>query len=96
MIFPTFLCKIVKKSAEIDSLKIEESKAGKFIGISLLTHGIIFYKDLGERLQRETAKVGETTIGAIRDYFAGAEAPKVIPVAVGIVDRESLEKGKQD
>jgi ribose transport system substrate-binding protein len=41
-------------------------------------------------------KIGETTIGAIRDYFGGAEIPKVIPVAVGIVDKESLAKGKQE
>ena len=38
-------------------------------------------------------KIGEATIGAIRDYFAGRPVPKLLPVEVGIVDRESLMKG---
>ncbi len=72
--------------------KMEESKAGKVAGVSLLTRGHVFYKDLEEGLRREAAKIGETTIGVIRNYFAGAEVPKVIPAAVGIVDLESLER----
>lgn len=35
-------------------------------------------------------KIGETTIRAIADHFAGTRPPAVIPVEVGIVDRESL------
>jgi ribose transport system substrate-binding protein len=37
-------------------------------------------------------KIGEATIGKIKDYFSGAQVPKVVPVEVGIVDRESLGK----
>ena len=36
--------------------------------------------------------IGVTTIRRIRDHFAGLRSPKVVPVPVGIVDRESLEK----
>jgi ribose transport system substrate-binding protein len=37
-------------------------------------------------------KIGETTIEEIRQYFAGASLPKVVPVDVGIVDRDALHK----
>ncbi|TLY31218.1 MAG: substrate-binding domain-containing protein [Ignavibacteria bacterium] len=37
-------------------------------------------------------KIGETTIGEIRQYFSGASVPKVVPVEVGIVDKEALQK----
>jgi len=36
-------------------------------------------------------KIGMTTIEKIRDHFAGVPLPKVVPVEVGIVDRDSLE-----
>jgi ribose transport system substrate-binding protein len=35
-------------------------------------------------------KIGTTTIEKIREHFAGAALPRVVPVEVGIVDRESL------
>jgi len=38
-------------------------------------------------------KIGETTIDMIKKYFAQAAVPKVVPVDVGIVDKESLQKG---
>jgi ribose transport system substrate-binding protein len=38
--------------------------------------------------------IGETTIIQIKNYFDGKHVPKVVPVQVGIVDRESLEKEK--
>ncbi len=37
-------------------------------------------------------KIGAETIDQIKDYFSGAQVPKVIPVDVGIVDKASLEK----
>ncbi|HUL44818.1 MAG TPA: substrate-binding domain-containing protein [Bacteroidota bacterium] len=37
-------------------------------------------------------KIGETTIAKIKDYFAGVAIPKIVPVDVGIVDKEALEK----
>jgi len=37
-------------------------------------------------------KIGETTIAEIKDYFAGAALPRIVPVDVGIVDKEALEK----
>ena len=39
-------------------------------------------------------KIGETTISAIHKYFNGEQIPKVIPVDVGIVDKESLQTEK--
>ncbi|MCX6150930.1 MAG: substrate-binding domain-containing protein [Ignavibacteriales bacterium] len=36
--------------------------------------------------------IGETTIQKIKDYFEGKPVPAVVPVAVGIVDKESLDK----
>ncbi len=36
-------------------------------------------------------KIGENTITAIKDYFSGAAVPKIIPVEVGIVDKEKLQ-----
>ncbi len=39
-------------------------------------------------------KIGEATVAAISRYFAGAAVPKVIPVEVGIVDKDSLEHAK--
>jgi len=41
------------------------------------------------------SKIGETTIMKIKDYFSGAVIPKVVPVEVGIVDKEALEKAKK-
>ena len=35
-------------------------------------------------------KIGETTIAKIGEYFAGSTLPKVVPVEVGIVDKEAL------
>lgn len=37
-------------------------------------------------------RIGETTIAKIREYFTGTSVPKFIPVEVGIVDKESLQK----
>jgi len=37
-------------------------------------------------------KIGETTVAKIREFFSGASVPKVVPVDVGIVDKEALEK----
>jgi len=37
-------------------------------------------------------KIGETTIEQIKAYFSGASLPKVVPVEVGIVDRDALRK----
>jgi ribose transport system substrate-binding protein len=37
-------------------------------------------------------KIGETTIDKIKEYFSGAQVPKVVPVEVGIVDKDALEK----
>ncbi|HVO72644.1 MAG TPA: substrate-binding domain-containing protein [Ignavibacteriaceae bacterium] len=39
-------------------------------------------------------KIGEKTIQAIKDYFAGKSVPPSIPVEVGIADKESLSKNK--
>jgi ribose transport system substrate-binding protein len=38
--------------------------------------------------------IGETTIQKIKDYFEGKQVPAVVPVAVGIVDKEALSKNK--
>jgi ribose transport system substrate-binding protein len=38
-------------------------------------------------------KIGETTIAKIKEFFSGAAVPKIVPVEVGIVDKESLGKG---
>ena len=37
-------------------------------------------------------KIGQSTIQEIAAYFAGAQVPKTLPVAVGIVDKEALSK----
>ena len=37
-------------------------------------------------------KIGNKTIEVIQDHFEGKVVPKVVPVEVGIVDRESLQK----
>ncbi|MBI5021463.1 MAG: substrate-binding domain-containing protein [Ignavibacteriales bacterium] len=37
-------------------------------------------------------KIGETTIQKIKEFFSGASVPKVVPVEVGIVDKEELQK----
>jgi ribose transport system substrate-binding protein len=37
-------------------------------------------------------KIGEQTIEQIARHFAGESVPKVVPVEVGIVDREALQK----
>ena len=37
-------------------------------------------------------KIGEITITKIKDYFSGVNVPKIVPVEVGIVDREALQK----
>jgi ribose transport system substrate-binding protein len=37
-------------------------------------------------------KIGETTIDKIKEYFSGAQVPKVVPVEVGIVDKEALQQ----
>jgi ribose transport system substrate-binding protein len=37
-------------------------------------------------------KIGETTIDKIKEYFAGAQVPKVVPVEVGIVDKDALQQ----
>ena len=37
-------------------------------------------------------KIGSKTIEVIQDHFEGKVVPKVVPVEVGIVDRESLQK----
>jgi ribose transport system substrate-binding protein len=37
-------------------------------------------------------KIGEKTIQEIKDYFAGKNVPKLVPVEVGIVDKAFLEK----
>jgi ribose transport system substrate-binding protein len=39
-------------------------------------------------------KIGETTINEIKNYFEGKKVPKVVPVQVGIVDKEALKKDK--
>jgi len=35
-------------------------------------------------------KIGQTTIEKIKEYFSGAQVPKVVPVDVGIVDQAAL------
>ena len=35
-------------------------------------------------------KIGSTTIQKIKDYFAGQQVPAIVPVDVGIVDKEAL------
>ncbi|MBI3586118.1 MAG: substrate-binding domain-containing protein [Ignavibacteriales bacterium] len=37
-------------------------------------------------------KIGITTIAKIKDHFAGVQVPKVVPVEVGIVDKDALVK----
>ena len=37
-------------------------------------------------------KIGETTIVKIKEYFSGTTPPKIVPVDVGIVDKEALQK----
>ncbi len=37
--------------------------------------------------------IGSTTIAKIAEYFGGATIPKLVPVEVGIVDKEALMKG---
>ncbi len=37
-------------------------------------------------------KIGEMTIAKIKDYFSGTALPKVVPVEVGIVDKDALDK----
>jgi ribose transport system substrate-binding protein len=37
-------------------------------------------------------KIGEKTIDEIKAYFSGTAVPKVVPVEVGIVDKEELQK----
>jgi len=37
-------------------------------------------------------KIGETTIAKIKEYFSGTTLPKVVPVEVGIADKEALQK----
>jgi len=37
-------------------------------------------------------KIGEMTIAKIKEYFSGATVPKIVPVDVGIVDKEALDK----
>ncbi len=37
-------------------------------------------------------KIGATTIEEIRQYFSGVQIPKIIPVEVGIADKETLSK----
>lgn len=37
-------------------------------------------------------KIGETTIMKVKEFFSGAPVPKVVPVEVGIVDKDALEK----
>ncbi len=37
-------------------------------------------------------KIGSTTIQQISEYFAGKAVPKVVPVEVGIIDRDALLK----
>ena len=37
-------------------------------------------------------KIGEITIDKIKEYFSGIQVPKTVPVEVGIVDREALQK----
>ena len=36
--------------------------------------------------------IGSTTVAKIAEYFAGTTIPKIVPVEVGIVDKEALEK----
>ena len=38
-------------------------------------------------------KIGETTIQKVKEYFSGAQLPKVVPVEVGIVDKAALQSG---
>lgn len=39
--------------------------------------------------------IGETTIRKINDFFKGVSIPKTIPVDVGIVERETLQKSSE-
>ncbi len=37
-------------------------------------------------------KIGETTVEKIKEYFSGSAVPKIVPVEVGIVDKDMLQK----
>ncbi len=37
-------------------------------------------------------KIGESTIMKVKEYFSGAAVPKIVPVEVGIVDKDALQK----
>jgi ribose transport system substrate-binding protein len=41
---------------------------------------------------QKPGKIGETTIRIIKQYFEGKNIPKIVPVEVGIVDKETLNK----
>ena len=41
---------------------------------------------------QKPALIGETTIRIIKQYFEGKKIPNVVPVEVGIVDKETLKK----
>jgi ribose transport system substrate-binding protein len=41
---------------------------------------------------QKPGKIGETTIQIIKQYFEGKNIPKIVPVEVGIVDKETLNK----
>jgi ribose transport system substrate-binding protein len=40
-------------------------------------------------------KIGEMTVAKIKEYFSGATLPKIVPVEVGIVDKQALENAKK-
>jgi ribose transport system substrate-binding protein len=40
-------------------------------------------------------KIGEMTVAKIKEYFSGATLPKTVPVEVGIVDKQALDKVKK-
>ena len=40
-------------------------------------------------------KIGEMTVVKIKEYFSGATLPKMVPVEVGIVDKQALENAKK-
>jgi ribose transport system substrate-binding protein len=40
-------------------------------------------------------KIGESTIAEISKYFSGTAVPKIVPVDVGIVDQQELQKTSQ-
>jgi ribose transport system substrate-binding protein len=41
-------------------------------------------------------KIGTTTIEKIKEYFSGITVPKIVPVEVGIADREMLSKANSN